>query len=95
MLLVPVLLVASCCSIKQGIVIRKRARFAMDSPYYPSSLFRFSIPDIYWVEIEGRNNKGKLARREVILFRADWDKVNVGDHWPRLAVNKHAPDSSK
>ena len=91
LLLAPLLLAVSCSSIKQGIVIKKRARFAMDSPYYPSSLFRFSIPDIYWVEIEGRNKKGKLATREVIVFRTDWDKIKVGDHWPRPRVERNAP----
>ncbi len=45
--------------------------------------FRYDEPDVYWVRIEGRDRHGRLAHKNIILFRNDWKQLRVGDHWDR------------
>jgi hypothetical protein len=74
---------AACCSIKQGVVVGKRARKGMDVPLLTNSLYRVSFPDLYWVDVQGENKKGKTVTKHVLVFRSDWSKIRVGDHWSK------------
>lgn len=72
---------ASCNCVKEGVVVSKRARKGVTSAYADGLLRSTYEPDIYWVEVEGRNQHGKLVRKSVLLFRNDWSLIKVGDHW--------------
>ena len=47
--------------------------------YASTYLHYYDEPDVYWVEIEGRNQRGKVVRKSEILFRNDWSLIKVGD----------------
>lgn len=44
--------------------------------------FRYE-PSVYWVRVEGKDDKGRERIKNIILFRHDWDQLRVGDHWTR------------
>jgi hypothetical protein len=74
---------SACCSLREGVIVEKRARGEMPEVYDLYSLsFRYE-PSVYWVRIEGRDDKGRERIKNVILFRQDWDQLRVGDHWSR------------
>jgi hypothetical protein len=67
----------------EGVVVKKRFRIEMPEVY---DLYEFSFrcePSVYWVEVEGKDKKGRDRIRDVILFRHDWEALRVGDHWSR------------
>ena len=83
LLLTVTFLFTACATIRQGIVVEKRARTGMPTAYETSLSFRYSEPDVYWVRIEGQDSRGRTRRKSVILFRRDWEQLRVGDHWSR------------
>ena len=72
---------ASCNCVKEGVVVSKRVRRGMPNIYADGLLRSSYEPDVYWVEVEGRNQHGKMVRKSVALFRNDWSLIKVGDHW--------------
>lgn len=82
-LVVASVLLASCNCVKEGVIVSKRVRKGMPNIYADGFFRCYYEPDVYWVEVEGRNQHGKVVRKSVILFRNDWSLINVGDHWHR------------
>ena len=87
----PILLIAAClaclmlsaCScIRDGVIVAKRARSGMMDVYAEEFGFRYE-PDVYWVQVEGKDRKGRERIKNIILFRHDWAQLRVGDHWSR------------
>lgn len=77
------LALAGCCSIREGVIIEKRARAEMPEAVDLYSLsFRYE-PSVYWVRIEGKDDRGRERIKNIILFRHDWDALQVGDHWSK------------
>ena len=77
------MLLSACSTVMEGVVIKKRFRIEMPEVY---DLYEFSFrcePSVYWVEVEGKDKKGREKIRDVILFRHDWDALRVGDHWSK------------
>ncbi len=72
---------ASCSSVKEGVVVSKSVRMGMASACADGFLRSGREPDVYWVEVEGRNQHGRVIRQSVLLFRNDWSLIKVGDHW--------------
>jgi hypothetical protein len=71
----------ACSTVIDGVVVKKRFRVgepAVDELYDIS--FRFE-PSVYWVQVEGKDRKGRERTRNIILFRHDWQQLRVGDHW--------------
>jgi hypothetical protein len=74
-------LLTACSSVKEGVVIAKHARRGAAEPFPVGMQFRQTLPGVCWAEVEGLDKRGRKARRNVILFRASWEKIRVGDHW--------------
>jgi len=77
------LLLSACSTVMEGVVVKKRFRIETPEVY---GLYEFSFrcePSVYWVEVEGKDKKGREKIRDVILFRHDWEALRVGDHWSR------------
>jgi len=72
---------SSCVCVREGAVVEKRSRAGMGNVYATWLSFRNAEPDVYWVEIEGRDDRGVTRRKSVMLFRHDWEQLRVGDHW--------------
>ena len=83
LLLAPAFFVISCSTVQQGVIVEKRARAGMSNAYATYVSFRYAEPEVYWVSIEGQDHRGRTRRKNVILFRHDWDQLRVGDHWSR------------
>jgi len=82
-LLLPVLLALSACSsIRDGVIVAKHARSGMTDVYSEEFGFRYE-PSVYWVQVEGKDDKGRERTKNIILFRHDWDQLRVGDHWSK------------
>ncbi len=80
------LMLAGCCSIRDGVVIAKRARSDAMGFYGDVSTEDFGFryePNVYWVQVEGRDKKGRERIKNIILFRHDWAQLRVGDHWSK------------
>jgi hypothetical protein len=74
---------SACCTLRDGVVIGKKCRGEMPEAYDLYSLsFRYE-PSVYWVEVQGKDDKGRERVKSIILFRHDWDQLRVGDHWSR------------
>ena len=74
---------SACCSLRDGVVVKKMARSEMPEVYDLYSLsFRYE-PSVYWVEVQGKNDKGRTCTKNIILFRHDWEQLRVGDHWSK------------
>lgn len=83
LLILATLALAGCSTLREGVVVAKRARAEMPEVYDLYSFdFRYE-PSIYWVKVEGRDDKGRVRVKNIILFRQDWDQLRVGDHWTR------------
>jgi hypothetical protein len=81
--LVACLALTACSGLRDGVIVEKRARGEMLEPYDLYSLsFRYE-PSVYWVRIEGKDDKGRERSKDIILFRHDWDALRVGDHWSK------------
>jgi hypothetical protein len=77
------MLLSACSTLRDGVVIEKKSRGEMPEAYDLYSLsFRYE-PSVYWVEVQGRDDKGRERVKNVILFRQDWLQLRVGDHWSR------------
>jgi hypothetical protein len=78
------LALSACASrrIREGTVISKHAckGLAFDT-MVTTAYFRLPKPDVFWVDVQGKNAKGKLVKKHVVVFRADWKRIDVGDHW--------------
>ena len=73
----------ACSTVREGVIVAKRARAAMPEAVDVYSLsFRYE-PSVYWVEVEGKDAKGRERVKNIILFRHDWDALRVGDHWSK------------
>jgi hypothetical protein len=73
---------SACTTIRDGVVIEKRSRLGLAEVYGEDFDFRCE-PTIYWVRVEGRDDKGRERIKNVILFRNDWLQLRVGDRWSR------------
>ena len=72
----------ACRRLREGVVIAKRAhKSTAFDPMQTGPFFRLSQPDILWVDVEGKTSKGRVVRKHVAVFRADWSRIRVGDHW--------------
>jgi hypothetical protein len=63
--------------------VQKRCRSEMPEVY---DLYEFDFryePSVYWVRVEGKDDKGRERIKNIILFRHDWEQLRVGDHWSR------------
>ena len=81
-LILACLALTACSSIRDGAVIGKRTRSGMPDVYGEEFGFRYE-PDIYWVRVQGKDDKGRERIKNIILFRHDWEQLRVGDHWSR------------
>jgi hypothetical protein len=75
-------MLAACSSIRDGVIVEKCARSGMPDVYAEEFGFRYE-PDVYWVRVQGKDDKGRERIKEIILFRHDWAVLRVGDHWSR------------
>ena len=89
MRIVPLLTLAACAALsacttlREGVIVKKRSRAEMPEAYDLYSLsFRYE-PSVYWVEVQGKDDKGRDRIKNIILFRHDWDLLRVGDHWSK------------
>ena len=73
----------SCVSLREGNVVAKKSRKGMFNVYATWDSFISREPDVYWVRLEGVDENGKAAHKDVILWRQDWEQLRVGDHWDR------------
>jgi hypothetical protein len=86
LLILACLALSACSSVREGVIVAKRSRTGVTGFYADSYLTDFGFryePSVYWVEVQGRDDKGRVRTRDVILFRHDWDVLRVGDHWSR------------
>jgi hypothetical protein len=77
------LALAACSTVREGVIVKKRYRIEEPEVY---DLYEFSFrcePSVYWVQVEGKDDKGKERIKNIILFRHDWEALRVGDHWSR------------
>jgi len=89
-LLIPALLAclafSACTTIRDGVIVAKRCRMGLPGVYadvYGEEFgFRYE-PSVYWVQVEGKDDKGRERIKNIILFRHDWAELRVGDHWSR------------
>jgi hypothetical protein len=44
--------------------------------------FRYE-PTIYWVDVRGKDVKGRERIKHIFLFRNDWLQLRAGDKWSR------------
>ncbi len=83
--LLPVLLVllpACACRVKQGVVTAKRAHKGMRfDPMRVGPFYRLAQPDLYWVRVRGENAHGRTVNKNIAVFRSDFSRICVGDHW--------------
>jgi hypothetical protein len=82
LLILASLALSACTCIRDGVVVGKRARSAMPEIYAEEFGFRYE-PSVYWVRVEGKDDKGRERIKNIILFRHDWAQLRVGDHWSR------------
>jgi hypothetical protein len=82
LLIAACLALSACTSIREGIVVAKRARSGMQDVYAEEFGFRYE-PSVYWVRVEGKDDKGRERVKNIILFRHDWAQLRVGDHWSK------------
>src|SRR5579884_3584507 len=78
------LTLGACASprLREGIVVSKHARKGICcDPMNTVAYFHLPQPDVYWVDVRGENAKGKMVKKHIIVFRADWRRIQVGDHW--------------
>ena len=74
------LALCACSTVRDGVIVAKRYRTEVPEVY---DLYEFSFrcePSVYWVQVEGKDAKGREKIRNIILFRHDWDQLRVGDH---------------
>ena len=77
-----VLAACACHRIREGVVTGKRVRMGLQfDPMQTGPFFRMSQPDVYWVDVQGQNAKGHLVKKHIAVFRADYKRISVGDHW--------------
>ena len=95
LLLAACITLAACSSVKQGVVISRHARRGMHDPVAVRGQFRYAMPEVCWIEVEGLDKHGRKARRNVILFRNDWEKIRVGDFWSAGGCCKSRRDSKQ
>jgi len=76
------LALSACSSIRDGVIVAKRARAGMVDVYSEEFGFRCD-PDVYWVAVKGKDDKGRDRIKNIILFRHDWAQLRVGDHWSK------------
>ena len=82
-LLIPVCLaLGACTTLREGVIVEKRARKEMPDVYAEEFGFRYE-PSVYWVRVEGKDDQGRERIKNIILFRHDWAQLRVGDHWTR------------
>jgi hypothetical protein len=73
---------SACCGLRDGVIVKKSSRIGPPDVYAEEFGFRYE-PSVYWVQVKGRDEKGRECRKEIILFRHDWAQLRVGDHWSR------------
>jgi len=76
------LVLSACTTLRDGVIVEKRSRSAMQDVYAEEFGFRYE-PSVYWVRVEGKDDKGCERIKNIILFRHDWAQLRVGDHWTR------------
>ena len=81
-LILACLMLAACVNIRDGVVVKKCARSGMPDVYGEEFGFRYE-PDVYWVEVQGKDAKGRERVKSILLFRHDWNALRVGDHWSK------------
>ena len=73
----------ACSTLREGVIVEKRSRAEMPEAYDLYGLSFRCEPSIYWVKVEGKDEKGQERVKNIILFRHDWAQLRVGDHWSR------------
>jgi len=76
------LVLSACTTLRDGVIVEKRSRAGMADVYAEEFGFRYE-PSVYWVRVEGKDDKGRDRIKNIILFRHDWAQLRVGDHWTR------------
>ena len=82
LLILACLALSACSSIRDGVVVHKSARSGLPDVYEEEFGFRYE-PSVYWVQVQGKDDKGRDRIKNIILFRHDWAQLRVGDHWSR------------
>jgi hypothetical protein len=77
------LALSACTTLREGVIVTKRFREGMPEVYDLYSLSFRCEPSVYWVEVQGTDDKGRERTKSIILFRHDWAQLRVGDHWSR------------
>lgn len=78
------LALGGCCSIREGVIVQKNLRMGVPDVYGEEFDFHYE-PTIYWVDVQGKDDRGRERTKHIILFRHDWNALRVGDHWSRTA----------
>ena len=68
-------------NLREGVIVQKCAR--TEEPEVYEFTFHCTEPSVYWVKVQGKDDKGRERIKNVILFRHDWEQLRVGDHWSR------------
>lgn len=76
-------LLSSCANVQHGVIVEKRSRAGMSNVYATWSPLERPEPDVFWVTVEGRTKSGRVARKDIILFRHDWEQLRIRDVWDR------------
>src|SRR5450432_806141 len=73
MLVLVALAATGCSQIKEGIVVSKFN--GMNNASYAG------LHPILSVDVEGRDEKGRLVRRSALLSQSEWSKIKIGDRF--------------
>ncbi|HEX4086886.1 MAG TPA: hypothetical protein VHY22_18370 [Chthoniobacteraceae bacterium] len=76
------LALAACSGIRDGVVVAKKSRIAMMDTYQDEFGFRYE-PVVYWVDVRGKDARGRDRVKHIFLFRNDWMQLRAGDRWSR------------
>ncbi len=74
---------SACSTVREGVIVAKRCRVGMPEVYDLYSLSFRCEPSVYWVQVEGKDARGRDRMKTIILFRHDWAQLRVGDHWSK------------
>ncbi len=69
LLIAACLALSACTTIRDGVIVEKRARIGMQDVYAEEFGFRYE-PSVYWVRVEGKDDKGPGADQEHHPFPA-------------------------
>lgn len=79
LLLFAAIALASCGSMKEGVVVAKSRKAPVIGTYAPPE-------QTFWVDVEGTDGKGRTVTRRVQLFDWEWKQLRKGD---RIALEDY------